>query len=98
MLIFRPNFLEASEKASTIFCISSAVTGGDIPCTVVGPAQRTFLVAVRRRQNITSTVLRLPLKPYCVSGTNSGVMWLDSLLRRILAKILLAMERREIPL
>ena len=48
-----------------------------------------------RRQNITSTVLRVPLKPHCVSGTTSGVMWVDSLLRRILAKILPAMERRE---
>ena len=27
-----------------------------------------------RRQNIISTVLRLPLKPHCVSGTTSGVM------------------------
>ena len=43
-------------------------------------------------------VLLLPLKPHCVSGTSSGVMWVDSLLRRILAKILPAMERREIPL
>ena len=51
-----------------------------------------------RRQNVISTVLRLPLKPHCVSGTTSGVMWADSLLRRILAKILPAMERREIPL
>ena len=51
-----------------------------------------------RRQNIISTVLRLPLKPHCVYGTTSGVMWVDSLLRRILAKILPAMERREIPL
>ena len=50
-----------------------------------------------RRQNITFTVLRLPLKPHCVSGTTSGVTWVDSLLRRILAKILPAMERREIP-
>ena len=48
-----------------------------------------------RRQNITSTVLRVPLKPHCVSGTTSGVMWVYSLLRRILAKILPAMERRE---
>jgi len=51
-----------------------------------------------RRQNIISMVLRLPLKPHCVSGTTSGVMWVDSLLRRILAKILPAMERREITL
>ena len=51
-----------------------------------------------QRQNIISTVLWLPLKPHCVSGTTSGVMWVDSLLRRILAKILPAMERREIPL
>ena len=51
-----------------------------------------------QRQNIISTVLRLPLKPHCVSGTTSGVRWVDSLLRRILAKILPAMERREIPL
>ena len=51
-----------------------------------------------RRQSIISTVLRLPLKPYCVSGTTSGVMWVDSMLRRILAKVLPAMERREIPL
>ena len=51
-----------------------------------------------RRQNIISTVLLLPLKPHCVSITTSGVVWVDSLLRRILAKILPAMERREIPL
>ena len=51
-----------------------------------------------RRQNIIPTVLRLPLKPHCVSGTTSGVMWVDNLLRRILAKILPAMERRDIPL
>ena len=50
------------------------------------------------RENIKSTVLQLPLKLHCVSGTTSGVMWVDSLLRRILAKMLLAMERREIPL
>ena len=37
-----------------------------------------------RRQNITSRMLRVPLKPHCVSGTISGVMWVDSLLRRIL--------------
>ena len=48
-----------------------------------------------RRQNIISTVPRLPLKPHCVSGTTSGVMWVDSLLRRILAKILPAMEKRD---
>ena len=46
-----------------------------------------------RRQNIISTLLRLPLKPHCGSGTISGVMWVDNLLRRILAKILPAMER-----
>ena len=51
-----------------------------------------------RRQNIISTVLRLPLKPHCVSRTTPGFMWVDSLLRKILAKILPAMERREIPL
>ena len=51
-----------------------------------------------RRQNIISTVLRFPLKPRCVSGTTSFVKWVDSLLRRILAKILPAMERRELPL
>ena len=50
------------------------------------------------RPNIISMVLRLPLKPHCVSGTTSGVTWVDSLLRRFLAKILPAMERREIPL
>ena len=27
-----------------------------------------------RRQNLIFTVLRLPLKPHCVSGTTSGVM------------------------
>ena len=51
-----------------------------------------------RRQNIVSTVLRLPLKPHGVSGTTLGVMWVDSLFRTILAKTLPAMERREIPL
>ena len=39
-----------------------------------------------RRQNVIYTVLWLPLKPHCGSGTNSGVMWVDSLLRRILWK------------
>ena len=48
-----------------------------------------------RRQNIIYT---LPLKPHCVSGTTYGVMWVDNLLRRILAKILPVKERREIPL
>ena len=51
-----------------------------------------------RRQNIISTALRLPLKPHCVSGTTSGVLWVDSMLRRILVKIFPAMEKREIPL
>ena len=45
-----------------------------------------------------STVLQLPLKPHFVSGTTSGFMWVDSLLKRILAKNLPAMESREIPL
>ena len=48
-----------------------------------------------RRQNIISTVPRLPLKPHSVSGTTSGLMWVDSLLSRILAKILPAVETRE---
>ena len=51
-----------------------------------------------RRQNILSAVLRLPLKSHCVSGTTSGVIWIDSLLRRILARVLPATERIEIPL
>ena len=51
-----------------------------------------------RRQNIISAVLRLPLKLHCISGTTYGVMWVDNLLRRILAKILPVMERREMPL
>ena len=63
----------------------------------VGRAQCTFLVAVGDK-NIISTVLLLPLKPHCVSGTISGIMWVDSLLRRILAKILPAIERKKIPL
>ena len=46
-----------------------------------------------RRQNIIAMVLRLPLKPHCVSGTTSGVIWVDSLLRRILAKVLPVVER-----
>ena len=37
------------------------------------------------KENIISTVFRVHLKPYCVSGTTSGVMWVDSLLRRNLA-------------
>ena len=45
-----------------------------------------------------STVLLLTLKPRCVSGTTSGAMWVDSLLKRILAKILPPIERREIGL
>ena len=46
-----------------------------------------------RRQNTISMVLRLTLKPHCVSGTTSGVTWVDSLLRRILSKILPAMAK-----
>ena len=49
-----------------------------------------------RRQNITSTVLKLLLKPHCVSGNTTGVMWVDSLLRRILAKILPVMSSSKI--
>ena len=56
------------------------------------------LSCICRRQHITSTVLWLHLKPHCVSGTTSCVVLVDSRLRRILAKILPAMERREIPL
>ena len=48
-----------------------------------------------RRQNIISTVLRLLLKPHFVSRTTSGVMCVDSLLRRILAKISPAMKRMD---
>ena len=51
-----------------------------------------------RRQNIISSVLRLHLKLQCLSGTTSGVVWVDSQLRRILAKILPATRRSEIPL
>ena len=50
-----------------------------------------------RRQKIMSTVLRFERKPHCVSGTNSGVMWFESLFSRIRAKILSAAERRDIP-
>ena len=32
-------------------------------------------------------VLRLPLKPHCVSGTTPGVMWVDSLLRPTLPSV-----------
>ena len=49
------------------------------------------------KQKIMSTVLLFERKPYCVSGTTSGVKWLDSLFSRIRAKILPAAERREIP-
>ena len=51
-----------------------------------------------RRQNIISTVFWLPQKPHCVSGTTSGVIWLDSLLRRILAKILPSIEKERFPI
>ena len=51
-----------------------------------------------RRQNVISTVLRLPLKQHCVSMSTSGVMWVDSLLRRILAKILMLWNEEKIPL
>ena len=51
-----------------------------------------------RRQKIMSTVLRFEQKPQCVSGTTSGVMWLESLFSRIRAKILPAAERKDIPL
>ena len=44
-----------------------------------------------------STVLLFERKPHCVSGTISGVMWLESLFSRIRAKILPAAERRDIP-
>ena len=50
-----------------------------------------------RRQKIMSTVLLFERKPHCVSGTTSGVMWLESLFSRIRAKILPAAERRDIP-
>ena len=50
-----------------------------------------------RRQKIMSTVLLFERKPHCVSGTTSGVMWLDSLFSRIQANILPAAERRDIP-
>ena len=50
-----------------------------------------------QRQNIISTMLQLPLKPHCPQN-NLWCYVVDSLLRRILAKILPAMERREIPL
>ena len=49
-----------------------------------------------RRQKIMSTVLRLERKPHCVSGTTSGVMWLESLFSRILANNLPAAEKKEI--
>ena len=67
-----------------------------IVCTVVDPLMPVSCTCWR--QNIISTVFPFPLKPNCVSGTTSGVMWINSLLRRILAKISSAMERREIPL
>ena len=44
-----------------------------------------------------STVLLFERKPHCVSGTTSGVMWLESLFSRIRAKILPTAERRDIP-
>ena len=50
-----------------------------------------------RRQKIMSTVLLFERKPHWVSGTTSGVMWLESLFSRIRAKILPAAERRDIP-
>ena len=46
-----------------------------------------------RRQKIMSTVLRFERKPHCVSGTTSGVMWLESMFSRIRAKILPPAER-----
>ena len=50
-----------------------------------------------RRQKIMSTVLLFERKPHCASGITSGVMWLESLFSRIRAKILPAVERRDIP-
>ena len=44
-----------------------------------------------------SNVIRFDQKPHCVSGTTAGVMWLESLFSRILANILPAAERRDIP-
>ena len=49
-----------------------------------------------RRQKIMSTVLRFEPKPHCVSGTTSGVIWLESMFSRIRANILPAAERRDI--
>ena len=49
-----------------------------------------------RSQKIMSTVLLLKRKPHCVSGTTSGVMWLESMFSRIRANILPAAERRDI--
>ena len=48
-------------------------------------------------QKIMSTVLRFERKPYCVSGTTPGVLWLESLFSKIRSKILPAAERRDIP-
>ena len=50
-----------------------------------------------RRQKIMSTVLLFERKPQCVTGTTSGVMWLESLFSMIRAMILPAEERRDIP-
>ena len=50
-----------------------------------------------RKQKIMSTVLRFERKSHCVSGSTSGLMWLESLFSRIRAKILPAAERRDIP-
>ena len=50
-----------------------------------------------RRQKIMSTAFRFERKLYGISGTTSGVMWIESLFSRIRGKIFTAAERRDIP-
>ena len=50
-----------------------------------------------RRHTIMPTVLWFERKPHCISGTTSGIMWLESMFSRIREKILPAAERRDIP-
>ena len=47
-----------------------------------------------RRQKIMSTVLLFERKPHCVSGTTSGVMWLESLFSRIPRKDLAGCRKK----
>ena len=64
---------------------------------MVGPAQCSFRIAVGDKIYHIHGAPVTSEATFCLR-TTSGVMRVDSLLRRTLAKILPAIERRDIPL